>query len=169
MEVVSTGGTAQELRKHLPQVVDISELTGFPEILSGRVKTLHPAVHGGILARKGNSQDQETLMEHKLATFDLVVLNLYPFEAEAAKHDNGAELLEFIDIGGVALLRAAAKNYEGVALVTSPDDYSALADEMRQNSGGIGMKFRQERMVRAFELSSSYDACIAKQFGKSLP
>ncbi|MBE8183053.1 MAG: bifunctional phosphoribosylaminoimidazolecarboxamide formyltransferase/IMP cyclohydrolase, partial [Candidatus Portiera sp.] len=175
VEVFSTGGTAKQLQQYLPEVKDLTELTSFPEILGGRVKTLHPHVHGGILARKDNSADMATLKELQLQPFDLVVVNLYPFAEQLLKQEdtldqekNLANLVEFIDIGGITLLRASAKNYNNVVLMTDPQDYGNLANEMRSNNGSVRGEFSAKRMAAAFTLSSSYDSQIANYFSQQL-
>lgn len=175
IEVISTGGTAQHLKKHLPEVKDLTELTSFPEILGGRVKTLHPHVHGGILARKDNPDDMAKLKELQLSPFDLIVVNLYPFAEQLLKLDpsndndqNPTNMIEFIDIGGITLLRAAAKNYHNVVLITDPQDYVKLANEMRSNKGSVSVDFSAKRMPAAFAMSSDYDRQIADYFSSRL-
>src|SRR5271167_2606732 len=138
VELISTGGTAKLLRESGIAVKDISELTGFPEMLDGRVKTLHPKVHGGILHIRGNEKHRAAVAEHGIQPIDMVVVNLYAFEKTAAKP--GAEfedLIENIDIGGPSMVRSAAKNFQDVAIVTSPADYSALAEEMAESGGAL--------------------------------
>src|SRR5712664_615580 len=131
VELVSTGGTAKLLRDSGVAVKDISELTGFPEMLDGRVKTLHPKVHGGILHRREDPKHRSAVAEHGIPAIDMVVVNLYAFEKTAAKAGVAFdELIENIDIGGPSMIRSAAKNFQDVAVVTSPADYAALADEM---------------------------------------
>jgi len=142
-EVVSTGGTAKLLRDAGLPVRDVAELTGWPEMLGGRVKTLHPRVHGGILFRRNNPNDLSQVLEHGIPRIDLVVVNLYPFEATAAKKAlTVAELIENIDIGGPAMVRSAAKNFESVAVVTDAADYDAIAAELR------GDRHALEELVR---------------------
>src|SRR5450432_2510958 len=127
VEIVSTGGTARLLREAGIPVRDVAELTGWPEMLGGRVKTLHPKVHGGILFQRGKAEDRKEVAEHGIVPIDLVVVNLYPFSATAAKSDvTAGELVENIDIGGPAMLRSAAKNFQSVAVVTDPTDYLAI-------------------------------------------
>jgi len=141
-------------------------VTNFPEILGGRVKTLHPLIHGAILARSDHQRDQAELKTHGLSPIDLVVVNLYDF---ATGLNNGLlEAIEHIDIGGSTLLRAAAKNYHYVALVSSPDDYESLAVELEQNNGAIGESFRVERAIRAYRLSSDYDSRISAYLDQQL-
>src|SRR5512146_867342 len=138
VELVSTGGTARLLRESGVGVKDVSELTGFPEMLDGRVKTLHPRVHGGILHVRGNPEHRAVVAEHGIPAIDMVVVNLYAFEQTAAKPGVGFdELIENIDIGGPAMIRSAAKNFRDVAVVTSPDDYGAILDEMRASGGEL--------------------------------
>ncbi len=161
VEIVSTGGTAKLLRDSGLAVRDVSELTGWPEMLGGRVKTLHPKVHGGILFRRRQAADLETVKQHAIAPIDLVVVNLYPFEATAARPAVSAEdLIENIDIGGPAMLRSAAKNMESVSVVTDPADYPAVAAEIAQ-SGCIGLSTRVDLARKAFAATARYDAMIA--------
>ncbi|MCH9664402.1 MAG: bifunctional phosphoribosylaminoimidazolecarboxamide formyltransferase/IMP cyclohydrolase, partial [Gammaproteobacteria bacterium] len=174
IEVISTGGTAKQLKQHLPEVIDIEEITSFPEILGGRVKTLHPHVHGGILARKDNTDDMQTLKDLQIDAFDLVVVNLYPFEEQLLKDGTAGDsqaidsMVELIDIGGITLLRAAAKNYRNVILITDPQDYDNLADELRANNGSVRVEFSAKRMAAAFARSSAYDRNIANYFAAQL-
>src|SRR5271156_5831232 len=133
VEIVSTGGTARLLRDGGIAVRDVAELTGWPEMLGGRVKTLHPKVHGGILFQRGKAEDRKQVGEHGIVPIDLVVVNLYPFSATAAKPGvTPEELIENIDIGGPAMVRSAAKNYQSVGVVTDPEDYAAVAAELRE-------------------------------------
>src|SRR5215472_18634486 len=138
-EIISTGGTARMIRENGVAVCDVSEVTGFPEMLDGRVKTMHPRIAGGILAMRGNPEHMRAIAEHGIAPIDMVVVNLYRFEEVAAK--SGArleELIENIDIGGPTMIRAAAKNYQDVAVVTSPADYGPIIDQLRGNGGSLG-------------------------------
>ncbi len=133
VEIVSTGGTARLLREAGVSVRDVSDLTGWPEMLGGRVKTLHPKVHGGILFQRGKADDRKQVAEHSIVPIDLVVVNLYPFSATAAKHGVTAdELIENIDIGGPAMVRSAAKNFQSVGVVTDPADYPRISGELRE-------------------------------------
>ena len=133
VEIVSTGGTARLLREGGVAVRDVAELTGWPEMLGGRVKTLHPKVHGGILFQRGKAEDRKQVGEHGIVPIDLVVVNLYPFSATAAKPGvTPEELIENIDIGGPAMVRSAAKNFQSVGVVTDPGDYAAIAAELRE-------------------------------------
>ena len=163
IEIVSTGGTARLLRESGIAVRDVSDLTGWPEMLGGRVKTLHPKVHGGILFRRGDAGDRQQTAEHKIAPIDLVVVNLYPFEATAAKPDLTPEdLIENIDIGGPTMVRSAAKNFESVAVVTDPADYAAVAAEIATH-GEVSLATRLELARKAFALTARYDGKIATE------
>jgi phosphoribosylaminoimidazolecarboxamide formyltransferase/IMP cyclohydrolase len=163
VEIVSTGGTAKLLREAGIQVRDVAELTGWPEMLGGRVKTLHPKVHGGILFRRGEAGDRAQTAEHKIAPIDLVVVNLYPFEATAAKPNlTPEELIENIDIGGPTMVRSAAKNFESVAVVTDPADYAAVAAEITEH-GAVSLGTRLELARKAFALTARYDGKIATE------
>ncbi len=162
VELVSTGGTAKLLRDSGIKVRDISELTGFPEMLDGRVKTLHPKVHGGILHIRSNPKHTAAVAEHGIAPIDMVVVNLYAFEKTAAKPGVGVEeLIENIDIGGPSMIRSAAKNFHDVAVVTSPTDYAAIADEMKTDGGALSLATRWRLAQKAFALTSAYDSAIA--------
>ncbi len=162
VELVSTGGTAKLLRDSGIAVKDISELTGFPEMLDGRVKTLHPKVHGGILHIRENKQHQAAVAEHGIEPIDMVVVNLYPFEKTATKP--GAEfhdIIENIDIGGPSMVRSAAKNFQDVAIVTSPEDYEAIAQEMEAHSGSLSLSTKWRLAQKAFATTAAYDTAIA--------
>jgi phosphoribosylaminoimidazolecarboxamide formyltransferase/IMP cyclohydrolase len=163
IEIVSTGGTARMLREAGIVVRDVAELTGWPEMLGGRVKTLHPKVHGGILFRRSDAGDLDQTAEHKIAPIDLVVVNLYPFEATAAKSGlTPEELIENIDIGGPTMVRSAAKNFESVAVVTDPVDYPAIAAEISAH-GEVTLATRLELARKAFALTARYDGKIATE------
>jgi phosphoribosylaminoimidazolecarboxamide formyltransferase / IMP cyclohydrolase len=163
VEIVSTGGTARLLRDAALPVREIAELTGWPEMLGGRVKTLHPKVHGGILFRRELPEDRQQAAEHGMAPIDLVVVNLYPFEATAAKPTLTAEeLIENIDVGGPALLRAAAKNFQSVAAVTDPADYPGVARELAR-AGELSLKTRLALARKAFAATARYDGLIATE------
>ena len=162
VELISTGGTAKLLRDSGIQVKDISDLTGFPEMLDGRVKTLHPKVHGGILHRRENPTHRSAVAEHGIQPIDMVVVNLYAFEKTAAKPGVPfEELVENIDIGGPSMIRSAAKNFQDVAVVTSPADYDALADEMANSGGELSSGTRWRLAQKAFATTAAYDAAIA--------
>ncbi len=162
VELVSTGGTARLLRDSGVQVKDISELTGFPEMLDGRVKTLHPKVHGGILHRRADASHRSAVAEHGIAPIDMVVVNLYAFEKTAAKPGvHFEELIENIDIGGPSMIRSAAKNFQDVAVVTSPADYAAIADEMARSGGELSAASKWRLAQKAFAMTAAYDSAIA--------
>ncbi len=164
IELVSTGGTAKLLRDSGVPVRDVSELTGWPEMLGGRVKTLHPKVHGGILYRRGEDSDQKTVQEHGIAPIDLVIVNLYPFEATAARADlTPAELIENIDIGGPTMVRSAAKNFESVAVVTDPADYPAIAEELKASGKQLSLATRLGLSRKAYAATSRYDGLITTE------
>src|SRR5246127_1843207 len=162
IELISTGGTAKLLRDSGIRVKDISELTGFPEMLDGRVKTLHPKVHGGILHRREDPKHVAAVAEHGIAPIDMVVVNLYAFEKTAAKPDvKFEELIENIDIGGPSMIRSAAKNFHDVAIVTSPADYDAIADELKRSGGTLSPETKWGLAKKAFAITAAYDSAIA--------
>ncbi|MFZ3262898.1 MAG: bifunctional phosphoribosylaminoimidazolecarboxamide formyltransferase/IMP cyclohydrolase [Terriglobales bacterium] len=162
VELVSTGGTAKLLRDSGISVKDISELTGFPEMLDGRVKTLHPKVHGGILHRRDDAGHRAAVAEHGIPAIDMVVVNLYAFEKTAAKAGvHFEELIENIDIGGPSMIRSAAKNFQDVAVVTSPADYDAIADEMVRSGGALSRETKWRLAQKAFATTAAYDSAIA--------
>ncbi len=162
VELISTGGTAKLLRDSGIAVKDISELTGFPEMLDGRVKTLHPKVHGGILHRREDSAHRNAVAEHGIQPIDMVVVNLYAFEKTAAKPGvHFEELIENIDIGGPSMIRSAAKNFQDVAVVTSPADYHAIAEEMAASGGGLSPATKWRLAQKAFATTAAYDSAIA--------
>src|SRR5579864_2969066 len=163
VEVVSTGGTAKLLRESGVKVREVAELTGWPEMLGGRVKTLHPKVHGGILFRRNRPEDGDETRKHGIAQVDLVVVNLYPFEGTASRPGVSAEdLIENIDIGGPAMVRSAAKNVESVAVVTDPGDYTRLLDEfLRSHDWSLATRLALAR--KAFAITARYDSLIASE------
>jgi len=162
VELVSTGGTAKLLRESGITVKDISELTGFPEMLDGRVKTLHPKVHGGILHRREDSGHLAAVAEHEIPAIDMVVVNLYAFEKTAAKPGVAFdELIENIDIGGPSMIRSAAKNFQDVAVVTSPSDYDTIAQEMGYSAGALSRETKWRLAQKAFATTAAYDSAIA--------
>ncbi|BBM70197.1 bifunctional phosphoribosylaminoimidazolecarboxamide formyltransferase/IMP cyclohydrolase [Rhodothermus marinus] len=169
IELISTGGTARTLRGAGLAVRDVSELTGFPEILDGRVKTLHPAVHGGLLARRNVPEDLAQLERHGIAPIDLVVVNLYPFEqAVEQAPDDEALAVENIDIGGPTLIRAAAKNFFFTAVVVDPSDYDAVAGELEQHAGALTLATRRRLAQKAFARTAAYDRAIAAYLERRL-
>ncbi len=162
VEIVSTGGTASLLRQEGIKTRDISEFTGFPEVLDGRLKTLHPKVHGALLYLRGNKEHEAAAREHGIEPVDLVVVNLYPFEATIAKPGvKLAEAIEQIDIGGPSMLRSASKNYQSVTVVVDPGDYQAVLDEMHDRAGETTLKLRERLAIKAFIKTSDYDRAIA--------
>jgi phosphoribosylaminoimidazolecarboxamide formyltransferase / IMP cyclohydrolase len=169
IELVSTGGTAKLLRDSGVTVKDISELTGFPEMLDGRVKTLHPKVHGGILHRRDNPKHVAAVAEHGIAPIDMVVVNLYAFEKTAAKPGVAfEEVIENIDIGGPSMIRSAAKNFHDVAIVTSPSDYDSIADELQREGGALSLATKWRLAQKAFATTAAYDSAIASTL-ESIP
>jgi phosphoribosylaminoimidazolecarboxamide formyltransferase/IMP cyclohydrolase len=161
VELIASGGTARGLREAGLDVIDVAELTGSPEMLGGRVKTLHPRVHGGVLARRDHDGDRADLDTHDLRTIDLVVVNLYPFESTVAKPGvDLAEAIEQIDIGGPSMIRSAAKNHAYVGVVVDPGDYAGLLEELRAGQGALGDETRRRLAVKAFERTAAYDAAI---------
>ncbi|MEG5138360.1 MULTISPECIES: bifunctional phosphoribosylaminoimidazolecarboxamide formyltransferase/IMP cyclohydrolase [unclassified Microcoleus] len=161
-DIISSGGTASALKEAGIPVTKVAEYTGSPEILGGRVKTLHPRIHGGILARRDVAQDIADLAENQIRAIDLVVVNLYPFEQTIAKPGvTLADAIEQIDIGGPAMLRASAKNHAHLTVLCNPDQYNTYLAELRQNGGEASLKFRQERALETFEHTANYDRAIA--------
>ena len=166
VELISTGGTARSLREAGIPVRDISDLTGFPEILGGRVKTLHPKVHGGLLGIRGNPEHERQMKENGIAPLDLVVVNLYPFESTAARVGvSFEEVIENIDIGGPSMVRSAAKNFRDVAIVVDSTDYSPVLEELRKG-GTLSLESRFRLAQKAFALTASYDSAIASHLSR---
>src|SRR6476659_4585449 len=168
VELVSTGGTAKALSEGGLSVVDVAELTGSPEMMDGRVKTLHPKVHGGLLAIRGNKEHLAAMEEHHIKPIDLLVVNLYPFEATVAKGASFDDCIENIDIGGPAMIRAAAKNHTDVAVVVDPSDYAAVLAELRQHGGATTLALRRKLAAKAYARTAVYDAAIANWFAEPL-
>jgi phosphoribosylaminoimidazolecarboxamide formyltransferase/IMP cyclohydrolase len=164
VELVSTGGTAKALREAGLAVKDVSELTGFPEMMDGRVKTLHPTVHGGLLAVRDDPEHAAAMAEHGIGAIDLVVVNLYPFEATVMRGAERPEIIENIDIGGPSMVRSAAKNHGFVAIVTDPADYDGLLAEIEANGGATTFEFRKKLAAKAFAATAAYDAMISQWF-----
>ena len=160
-EILSTGGTAKTLREADIDVTDVSEVTGFPEIMDGRVKTLHPKIHGGLLARRDNEEHLAAMNAQQIGGIDLLAVNLYPFEAQRAKTDDFATLVEYIDIGGPAMLRAAAKNHEFVTVVCDPADYDSVLDELGRE-GDVTGDTRRHLAGKTFARTAAYDRAIAE-------
>jgi len=164
VELISTGGTAAKLRELGHQVRDISEVTGFPEIMDGRVKTLHPKVHGGLLGVRDNAEHRARMEEHDIAPIDLVVVNLYPFEQTVAAGAGRDDIIENIDIGGPSMVRSAAKNHAFVAVVTDPAGYDAVLAELDANCGATSLALRRRLAAKAFALTAAYDSMISQWF-----
>jgi len=164
VELVSTGGTAKALREAGLAVRDISDLTGFPEMMDGRVKTLHPKVHGGLLAVRDNAEHVAAMEAHGIGAIDLVVVNLYPFAQTVARGADRDEIIENIDIGGPSMVRSAAKNHAGVTIVTDPADYARLIAEMDEKGGATSYDFRRLCAAKAYAATAAYDAMIASWF-----
>ncbi len=168
VELVSTGGTRKTLADAGLTVLDVSELTGFPEMMDGRVKTLHPAVHGGLLAIRGNAEHVEAMRAHRIRAIDILAVNLYPFEATVERGGDFAACIENIDIGGPAMIRAAAKNHNDVAVVVEPSDYAGLLDELAAHNGMTTLALRRKLAAKAFARTAAYDAAIANWFAQEL-
>lgn len=168
VELISTGGTATAIKAAGLNVKDVSEITGFPEIMDGRVKTLHPAVHGGLLGVRNDPDHAQAMQEHGIVGIDLVVVNLYPFETVAASDADSDTIVENIDIGGPAMIRAAAKNHAYSAIVTDPEDYAQVLAELDEHKGSLTLAFRKKLAARAFARTASYDAAISNWFAKTL-
>jgi phosphoribosylaminoimidazolecarboxamide formyltransferase/IMP cyclohydrolase len=167
VEILSTGGSAEALRKQGVIITDVGTYTGFPEMMDGRVKTLHPKIHGGILQQRHNPQHRFQATEHNIPPIDLVVVNLYPFSATVAKGADDATCIENIDIGGPALIRAAAKNHDFVVVLTSPQQYAAFLKELETNQGQISRAFRRRCAMEAFQHTAAYDSAIGNWFAKT--
>ena len=168
VEILSTGGTAKLLAQNGVPVTEVSDYTKFPEMMDGRVKTLHPLIHGGILGRRG--QDEAVMQEHGIKPIDLVVVNLYPFAKTVARPDCSLEdAVENIDIGGPTMVRAAAKNHRDVAIVVNSKDYARVLKEMDEHEGSLTYETRFDLAIRAFEHTAAYDSAIANYFGLKAP
>ena len=168
VELVSTGGTAKALKEAGLAVIDVAEVTGFPEMMDGRVKTLHPKVHGGLLAIRGNTEHAAALAAHHIKPIDLLVVNLYPFEATVEKGAEFEDCIENIDIGGPAMIRAAAKNHHDVTVVVEPVDYEKVLDELAMHSGMTTLELRKSLAAKAYARTAAYDAAISNWFADTL-
>jgi phosphoribosylaminoimidazolecarboxamide formyltransferase/IMP cyclohydrolase len=168
IELISTGGTARALAEAGLKVKDVSELTGFPEMMDGRVKTLHPKVHGGLLAIRDNPEHAAAMQQHGIGSIDLLVVNLYPFEATVAKAGGYDDCVENIDIGGPAMIRAAAKNHADVAVIVEPQDYSVVLAELAAHVGATSFALRQKLAAKAYARTAAYDAAISNWFAEKL-
>jgi phosphoribosylaminoimidazolecarboxamide formyltransferase / IMP cyclohydrolase len=173
VELISTGGTSGMLRGAGLAVRDVAEVTGYPEMMDGRVKTLHPAVHGGLLALRDDDEHLLAMAAHGIAPIDLLIVNLYPFEETVARGADHATCVENIDIGGPAMIRAAAKNHRFVAVVTDPADYAGLMEQLRSHDGATTLAFRQRLALAAYARTAAYDAAVSgwlgEQLGEPLP
>ena len=170
VEILSTGGTAKLLRENNIPVKEVSEYTGFPEMLDGRVKTLHPKIHAGLLALRQNSQHMQTVKEHDIGLIDMVVVNLYPFEKTTQKPGvTDEEAIENIDIGGPSMLRSAAKNCRSVAVISDPEDYAGVISELKKNNGSLPEDLLRSLGIKVFGRTSKYDAAIYGYFSKGGP
>jgi len=168
IDLVSTGGTAKAIAAAGLKVADVSELTDFPEMMDGRVKTLHPKVHGGLLAIRDNAEHKQAMKSHGIAPIDLLVVNLYPFEATVDKGAGFEECIENIDIGGPAMIRAAAKNHDDVTVVVEPQDYQAVLEELAANKGATTLRLRRRLAAKAYARTAAYDAAISNWFSAQL-
>src|ERR1700732_1583844 len=168
IELVSTGGTRKTLSDAGLTVLDVGELTGFPEMMDGRVKTLHPAVHGGLLAIRGNAAHAEAMRAHNIRPIDRLVVNLYPFEDTVARGGDFAACIENIDIGGPAMIRAAAKNHDDVAVVVDTGDYATVLAELAQHGGSTTLALRRRLAAKAYARTAAYDAAISNWFANVL-
>src|SRR5580700_5426830 len=168
VELISTGGTAKAITAAGLKVKDVSELTGFPEMMDGRVKTLHPKVHGALLAIRDNAEHKSAMAAHGIAPIDLLVVNLYPFEATVDRGAEFADCIENIDIGGPAMIRAAAKNHDDVAVVVEAADYQTVLDELAANQGATSLALRRRLAAKAYARTATYDAAISNWFAVEL-
>ena len=166
IELISSGGTYKEIKKLKFKCLEVSEYTGSPEILGGRVKTLHPKIHAGILSKRNNKSHIRDLKNNNFEEIDLVVVNFYPFEKTLKQTNNHLKIIENIDVGGPTMVRAAAKNYNDVTIITSSDQYSELISEIENNNGSTSIKFREKMSLEAFSETAYYDAVISNYFNK---
>ncbi|MDB9937462.1 bifunctional phosphoribosylaminoimidazolecarboxamide formyltransferase/IMP cyclohydrolase [Candidatus Pelagibacter sp.] len=166
IELISSGGTYKEIKKLKFKCIEVSEYTGSPEILGGRVKTLHPKIHAGILSKRNNKSHSKDLKNNNFEEIDLVIVNFYPFEKTLEQTRNHSKIIENIDIGGPTMVRAAAKNYNDVTVITSSDQYSELINEIEKNKGSTSIEFREKMSLEAFSETAYYDAVISNYFNK---
>ena len=166
IEIISSGGTFKEIKKLKFNSTKISKYTGVSEILDGRVKTLHPKIHAGILSKRKNKSHKIDLIKNNFFEIDLVVVNFYPFEKTLAKSNNHSKIIENIDIGGPTMVRAAAKNFNDVVVITDPNKYEILINELNKNNGGTSLNFRQKMSCEAFSETAYYDSLISNYFNK---
>ncbi len=168
IEIISSGGTYKKIKSMNYKCIEVSDYTGFPEILNGRIKTLHPKIHAGILNIRKNKQHKKTLREKNIPNIDLVIIDLYPFEKQLTKKNNFENLVEYIDIGGASLIRSAAKNFKDVTVISSLNDYKALSNELKKNKGNTSINFRKLMSAKAFAVTAYYDSVISNYFNKNL-
>ena len=168
VEILSTGGSARKLAEAGVKVVEVGDYTGFPEIMDGSVKTLHPKIHGGLLQRRDLKEHGEAAKKHDIPPIDLVIVNLYPFRETVAKGGDFEQCIENIDIGGPAMIRAAAKNHDFVAVVTDPAQYDALLAELKANQGATTLEFRKQLAASAFAHTGAYDSAVSGWFAGQL-
>ena len=168
IEVLSTGGTAKLLREHNIEVKDVEDYTNFPEMLDGRVKTLHPKIHGGLLGRYNLTRHKNEMKQHNIEPINLVIVNLYPFSNAVKNNLNFDECIENIDIGGPSMIRSAAKNHENVCIITNPNDYKELEQILDNNNGATSLKDRKLYAAKAFAKTAYYDSLISQWFNKEL-
>jgi phosphoribosylaminoimidazolecarboxamide formyltransferase/IMP cyclohydrolase len=166
IKLISSGGTYKEIKKLKFKCLEVSEYTGSPEILDGRVKTLHPKIHAGILSKRNNKSHSNDLKNNNFEEIDLVIVNFYPFEKTLEQTNNHLKIIENIDVGGPTMVRAAAKNYSDVTVITSPDQYSELISEIAKNKGSTSIEFREKMSLEAFSETAYYDAVISNYFNK---
>ena len=167
VQILSSGGTARSLQEAGIPVVEVSKYTGFPEMMDGRIKTLHPKIHGALLGKRDNAEHMQQMKIHGIEPIDLVVVNLYPFEKTVAKPDcTLEEAIENIDIGGPTMLRSSAKNYNDVAVVTDPQDYEKIIEEMKKSGGSLSLETRFRLAGKVFKLTSHYDKAITEYLEK---
>ncbi len=166
VDIISSGGTFKAIKKLKFKCSEISDFTKFPEILDGRVKTLHPKIYAGILSKRKNKKHTQELTKNKFNNIDLVIVNFYPFENTTKKTNNHKKIIENIDIGGPTMVRAAAKNYNDVTVITSIDQYDELISQLNQNNGSTTQKFRQKMSKDAFSETAYYDSIISNYFNK---
>jgi phosphoribosylaminoimidazolecarboxamide formyltransferase/IMP cyclohydrolase len=166
IKLISSGGTYKEIKKLKFKCLEVSEYTGAPEILGGRVKTLHPKIHAGILSKRNNKSHNKDLKNNNFEEIDLVIVNFYPFEKTLEQTNNHLQIIENIDVGGPTMVRAAAKNYNDVTVITSPDQYNELINEIKKNKGSTSFEFREKMSLEAFSETAYYDAVISNYFNK---
>ena len=164
IELISSGGTYKEIIKLKFKCLEVSEYTNSPEILGGRVKTLHPKIHAGILSKRNNKSHKNDLKKNNFEEIDLVIVNFYPFEKTLEQTNNHLKIIENIDVGGPTMVRAAAKNYADVTVITSSEQYGELIDEIKKNKGSTSLKFREKMSLEAFSETAYYDAIISNYF-----